>query len=263
MADINSDLRRKRKNRKVYFAAGASIFGALLLLAGGWWTLFRSHVLWADTITIQGADEVGQDRIASFLTANLLGSWLNRSLGYNNLLIWPGSIPSQDLAGLPEVQAITIDKSYFGQSVVVHVAERSRAGIWCIHPQNERQCFWFDPTGFIFKDAPQLEGSLIPVVDDYTGRELGIGKEILDQNYLSNFFSILSVLKTANVGTREIRLDDLGLEEVHVQAVAGPELMFSLRFSAANTLAVLKQLAPDLGKLQYVDFRVQNRAYYK
>jgi len=88
-------------------------------------------------------------------------------------------------------------------------------------------------------------------------------------------FSVFDVLKASGIAPKEIRLNDLTLQEIEVDTYAGlpteasaktgPKLYFSLRFPSSNYLPVIQKFLskPDFGKLQYLDFRVENRAYYK
>jgi hypothetical protein len=133
------------------------------------------------------------------------------------------------------------------------------------------RCFWFDADGVLFDRAPVAEGNIIRVIHDYSQKNIGLGALILPQQFVPNLFSILRVLDASGIGIEEIRLDDIGLEELNVITYNGPKLLFSLRFPSDNALTVLKKMTdrtatsslPDLKKLQYVDFRVENRAYYK
>jgi len=144
--------------------------------------------------------------------------------------------------------------------------------------EESARCFWFDEDGVIFERAPDAEGSVIRIVHDYSQEHLGPGSTILPARFVPNLFSIFRVLAASGVGVAEVRLDDLDLEEIRVATYdglpagqVGPTLYFSLRFPADNALAVMRSLtggssssiAAGLHKLEYIDFRVENRAYYK
>ena len=75
----------------------------------------------------------------------------------------------------------------------------------------------------------------------------------------------MGAIKASGLTVEEIALHDIGLEEVDVSTYNGPVIYFSLRFNAMEDLPVLQQLLakPNFNSLQYIDFRTENRAYYK
>jgi len=102
-------------------------------------------------------------------------------------------------------------------------------------------------------------------IHDYSQSGLGLGKKVLPDPFMENLVSIVRAVVGSGVGVKEIALNDLALQEIVVTTYDGPALYFSLRFPADNDVPVLQGLMakPGFGKLQYVDFRVENRAYYK
>lgn len=129
----------------------------------------------------------------------------------------------------------------------------------------ETDCYWFDSRGVVYDKALAVEGSLIPDLDDYSGRDIAFGKTVVPEEFVQNLFSIFNVLYESRVGVREVALKNLELQEVEVSTYDGPTIYFSLRFPASSTIAVLSSLmkTPEFKTYQYVDFRVENRAYYR
>lgn len=147
--------------------------------------------------------------------------------------------------------------------------------------ESASRCWWFDDEGIIFKRAIAAQGSLIVAVNDYSQTGHGLNSKILPGDFVSNAFSIFRVLQAGNLNLKEIRLRDLSREELEVAthsstplpstqlgaggSGAGPIIYFSLRFPADNALVVIENFLakPGFDKLQYLDFRVENRVYYK
>ena len=129
----------------------------------------------------------------------------------------------------------------------------------------DERCSWFDPAGVLFAQTFDTEGAMLFAVHDYADAKLVMGGKILPDRFITNMFSILNVLHASGLSIKEVRLNDLSLEEIQVVTYGGPDIRFSLRFSAESTLSVLQNIMgkPGFNKLQYVDFRTQNRAYYK
>lgn len=127
------------------------------------------------------------------------------------------------------------------------------------------RCWWFDSEGVLFRQAPAAEGGTIRVVRDESGRSLTIGARVLPASLLANLSSVFTSLVEAGVPLGEVRLTDLELQEVSVHPPKTAKMYFSLRFPASATASALQALRerPGLEKLEYVDFRVENRVYYK
>lgn len=111
--------------------------------------------------------------------------------------------------------------------------------------------------------APAAEGNIIHVVHDHAQADPGLGGIALAARFVPAITSIFRILDASEVPIKEVRIDDLSLEEVVVETYSGVRLLFSLRFGADSALPVLRSLGSKLKNLEYVDFRVENRAYYK
>jgi hypothetical protein len=272
-----SEKQRRRKKRQRYLYVALAAAAVYLLLAGTAWAFLRNPFLRVDNVTVTGNDTVPTgDVIAIVQSAALRDRGLllwKAILGYRNMLIWPSSLTAADLIFNPRLQAVTLSKDYFSHTITVHVTERTPLGTWCFMPQGaasgataaSENCYWFDDTGFMFARTLDTQGNLIFVVHDYSQTGRGLAQEILPDEFVPNFISIIDALKASGIGVSDIVLKDISLEEIDVTTQNGPALYFSLRFSADEDLPVLEDLMTksDFSKLQYVDFRVENRAYYK
>lgn len=294
-----SEQQKKRKERRRYAFVFLVCLIIYALLVGASWLVLRSPLLYIKKITIEGNKAVPNERVMDLLWSRIIGGkFANALLGFNNILIWPKEISPAGLFLFPEIKSLEISKDYKTMAVSVRVTEREPYGIWCLwEPQmnadvtqinadnstvgnisgNQRQnprisavaasdeCRWFDDDGVLFRRAVAAEGGLITTVDDYSQKNLGLYSTILPQELVPNAFSAFNVLKSSGLNIKEIRLNDLALQELEVLTYDGPKFYFSLRFPADNDLTVIQNLmaAPNFNKLQYLDFRVENRAYYK
>jgi len=184
------------------------------------------------------------------------------------MLIWPSVLSADDLVFIPQIASMTVAKDYLAHTITVTVTERKPLAIWCATPVESRAnetCYWFDDQGVIFGKTFDTQGSLMFAVHDYSQSRLGLNNKILPDQFVSNFISIVDIVRTSGVNVSDIILKDIGLQEIDVTTYDGPNLYFSLRFPADEDLPVLQSLMakPDFNKLQYVDFRIENRAYYK
>ncbi len=274
-ADLYIDeVHDKRRKRRIYYFSIAGFLALDLLLAGTAWIFTRTSLFRAQDVSVSGNSAVSAADILDLVHANVPGrGWMNNFLGFNNLLVWPKSIATSNLALLPAIETIGITKDYNSKKVDVVVTEREPYATWCRMELSDASdtsaaadCFWFDTSGVIFKRALASEGSLILAVRDYSGEKvLGLGLKVLLDEQIPNLISVLNVIKKSGVNIEEIRLNDAVLGELEVDTFNGPKLYFSLRFKADDTLPVMQDFISKAGfkNLEYVDFRVEKRVYYK
>ena len=255
---------RERRRRRFYFVIVIVVAIVYFVVIAAGWLFLRTPIFSVKSVEIVGNQDIEEGEILSVILSRVIrGSYWRALLGINNILIWPERLSEEDLIFLPKAQSVELEKDYEGRSVIVKVVEREPYGIWCL--TSPLECWWFDDEGVIFKRGIFAQGSLIVTVSDYSQQMFGLRSKILPEEFIPSALSVFDVLRKSGLGIKEIRLNDLKLEELEVLTFDGPRILFSLRFSAKNTLEVIKQLSAKSGfkDLEYVDFRVENRVYYK
>jgi hypothetical protein len=277
---------KKRKKRRAFIYSVLALIAICLFLIGAGWFFFRSPFLRVQNIAVQGNSVVATGDIITLLQSSVLrghGFW-NWLAGIQNMMAWPSSLSQNDLAFMPQLAAVTISKDYWDHTVTANVTERKAFAIWCFEKgigvgvatgtgidagvgagiQGEN-CYWFDNQGILFGRAYDTEGSLMFAIHDYSQSGIGLGGTILPDQFVPNLISIVNAIPASGIDVKEIALKDINLQEIDITTYNGPDLYFSLRFPADNDVPVLKSLMAksNFGKLQYVDFRIENRAYYK
>jgi hypothetical protein len=293
IAPYVSDRKKKRKRRRAYlFAAiGIVILGGLLFSAQ--WVIFRSPIFRVSNIVVRGNNAVASADVITLAKASALqGHGLFHGMfTFDNMLLWPGSIPPDELQSFPQLASANITKNYFTHTITIAVTERSPFGIWCfsaasgepvaaavpvsasssastppfIASDSGASCYWFDDTGTLFEKAGETEGTLVFVTQDSAQSPRGLNQKVLSDEFLPNFISIMNVLRESGLAVRSIELNDLSLQEVDVLTANGPEIYFSLQFPADEYLPIIQKLMlqSTFNTLQYVDCRTQNRLFYK
>ncbi len=267
-SDIHS--REKRRYRRVFFVI--TLVAIYVFSVAVVWAVVYSPLFRVKNVEITGNKNVSSQRVMDLIDSEIFdGSAFNRLLGGRNLLSWPKSLSQKTLEFIPELNSVSIEKNYIKRTVKIAAQEKQPFGSWCLTEAGNSQeapvqnCFWFDGQGNIFKRAIGMEGSIFTVVDDYSQKDIGIGSKILPNKFVNNVFSIFRAIAGSGLRVKEMRLDDLSLEEMEVDTYDGPKIYFSLRFpadSAADAIGSIKGKTV-FGNLQYVDFRVENRVYYK
>ncbi len=198
---------------------------------------------------------------------------LAKFLGVNNILIWNNDV-KDFLKQNPQIINLSVEKNYFKREVEINFQKRERFGVWCekqrltVNGQlsTVNNCLWFDKNGVAFEHAPKTEGEMIYKVDDFSGRQLAIGDEIIKEDLFVNLLKIFNVLEQSDLNIRTLQIKDLSLQEATIEPANAltPKIYFSLRFDPAFTVPAIQAIKEyGLNKIEYVDFRVENRAYYK
>lgn len=274
-----SDRRQKQKKRREYFWSVAIFLAVYFILLGIFIFIVRLPAFQASEIKIEGESAVSQSDVMNLLEASIINqnssltaahSGLKALLGFKNMLIWPDALSTSTLAIIPRLAGVTISKDYLFHTITVTVTERQPFGVWCLmnapaSTGGGEQCFWFDNQGVAYESTLETQGGAILIVHDYAQHKLAVNQPVLSDAFVHNLVSIVTVLKNSGLSVKEVALNNLSLQQIDVALANGPVLHFSLRFPATNDGPVLKDLIakPGFNKLQYVDFTVENRVYYK
>jgi len=290
----NFDKKYKEKTRKALkykIIAAVAVF--LILLIGVFYAVVYSPLFKIKKISLTYDDpaKTGERVDENALISNLKDffasrSRLNKFLGSDSLLIWNGK-KLDNFGENSEISGLSLKKDYTNRTVEITVKLRQKFGAWCLKAQinsdqtqinsdnigvnqsrnqSESKCMWFDKNGFVFAAAPALEGNLINKVDDFSGRDLNIGDSVLDANLAENLIKIFGVLERSGLKIKSLRLENLSLQEIVFDQPQSslPKLYFSLREDPEFILAALDGLKQiGFSKIDYADFRVENKAYYK
>ena len=292
---IGEYLSASQKKRLIYkrrFFLIFYIFIGCSIIFGIFWLFFMSPVFKVKNILVQGNSSISNQDVINLIYSAFKEkhNFIDSLLGINNILALPNKISSSDMSLLPDLSSIKISKNYFTREISVLVKERNQFAIWCFMPkglnsdlnknsntsasgtdqfaiqESDEKCYWFDDSGLLFKEGFDSEGSVIMAIHDYSQSPENIGDFILpQQRFIPNMISIINLLRNSSLNIKEVRLNDIGLEEIQVKTYNGPDIYFSLRFSPDIYQKALQSIISlhNFNSLQYIDFRTQNRAYYK
>ncbi len=288
VGDYISASQKKRKQRRKYIVIALSVIAACFVVFGSYWIVFKSPVFRIKNIDVRGNTTVASDTIIALVRSSAFSknNFTALLLGTGNMLAWPDAIPANVIASVPSLVGVDIKKDYMARTITITVAERKPFAVWCFMPkgsaadantggtatgtmvmamETNEQCSWFDESGIMFEDGFDSEGSVVMAVHDYSQSSAPLGAAILPARFVPNLISIIKVLRASGLNVKEVRLNDIGLEEIQATTYDGPDIYFSLRFPADDDLPVIQSLMADPGfkNLQYLDFRTEDRAYYK
>ncbi|MEK7657855.1 MAG: hypothetical protein AAB366_01525 [Patescibacteria group bacterium] len=257
MGNVYFDEKQRKKRRwilKLKIYGSLSVFFILIIGAG--YLIVYSPLFRIKNILILGTSNVPklEENIKVFFANQ---SKIDKFFGANNILIWKQEKIGEFLKNEPQIAELTIKKDYFKRLIKIEVKEREKFGIWCAN-----NCFWFDKKGVVFLESPSTEGSLINKIDDFSDRSFNLGDKILEEKFLSNLIKIFEILEKSGLKIKSLKLEDIALQEIITDS--SPKIYFSLRIEPNFALAALQSLE-NIGfeKMEYIDLRVENRAYYK
>jgi cell division septal protein FtsQ len=269
--DFYLDERQRRKRRRLLkLKIYGGIFLFFILVVGAAYLVVYSSLFQIKNIEVSDNKYVSSEEIVSQFKKTAVGqSKIANFLTTDNILVW--KTDAQSIKNLfPQIENLKIEKDYFNRQVKITVQEREKFGIWCEMEQSATttqestisNCFWFDKNGVIFSEAPQAEGNLINKIDDFSGRSLKLGESVLAEKFFSNLFKIFEVLEKSDLGIKSLKLERIELQEILTES--SPKIYFSLRIDPSFTLAAIDSMKKiGLEKIEYIDLRVENRAYYK
>jgi len=260
-----SDMQERRTRRRRYAALGIVLGFILVVALGSAWLFFWSPLLKFDRVLLVHGGKTIEDQA---LAGKLLSALRNRRFFPEDsfLGLLPALPPEPAEAMPPYIKTVGVRKRYREHILELDIKERDPFGIWCFGKADAfPSCAWFDGEGVLFEQALNAEGALVRTVRDYSRGPIALGQRVLPANFFENLRSVFDVLDRGGIHAREVVLSDIELQEVEVRTFDGPRILFSIRFPAENTLSVIRSLKEkaDFGALGQLDFRVENRAYYR
>lgn len=173
----------------------------------------------------------------------------------------------QLLKEFPRLDDVQIRKKY-PNKLVIDVKEKEIEEILCHDEQGKEQCFFIDKNGIMFERASGIEGFLIMKILDLRKIYFKIGDKVLNQEFLGFVQKLKQNFpRLFDFNINALELEHPSQKEVTVR-IDNWRAIFDVFGDAEKQLFVLKQvlekeIKEDINKLDYIDLRVEGRAYYK
>ncbi len=258
---------RSHKPRKKIRVWGIAliIFFVVGILIGLSYLILNMQMLKVQSIKVSGVRLTNQNTIISSFFAESVKqkAWLVL-LGPDNLLFWKFAPEEISPLYVSSVQDIKKDVSFGEKKVLLDVTERSVVNVLCEY--NGGKCYGMDENGFVFSSVPEVHGALILRFEAGPGEKIMVGKQYLDSpEWTKNIMETISIMESEGFTPKLIKVKGVGLEEWEAVMPEGFSFYFSLHFIPENFRSILNDISSKtrLDTLQYFDFRVQNRVYYK
>lgn len=164
----------------------------------------------------------------------------------------------------PRISSVDIDKDIFKKSIELKIVERKEVGIFC-----NQDCYYIDGEGVIFERAPQTSGVLILVIKDKSQNQAEIGKNVIPRELMINFLDLRNYLfSQLNLRAIDFIIESGISEDIRVNTNEGWYILFDKSRDLKNQLQALElvlkeKIGEERKNLEYIDLRIENRAYYK
>lgn len=202
-----------------------------------------------------------KDNFLFYLQNKLLENKWKALIGKEHILFWLGRV--SEISSLPFIKEVNKETNIWNKTVKISLTLREPEGVIC---EKEGNCYFFDKEGKVFLKAPQTEGPLFLKINDKTGRKIVLGQYVFPKKeWLSNFYSIVSVMKNNGFKIAESGVEDFQKEEWYLKITEGTIFLFNFNFVPERFEYILENLSNKINfkNTVYVDFRVENRIYYK
>jgi len=259
------------KNKKTKISHGFVFWCAILSLIilasiGIFYFLIYGSFFKVKNIKVSGSKLFEPEEVIEIIVPNAIPSYPWRALfAPDHMLFWQFAKNRNVTSRTVSIfESVLVKPDWAGRALKIELRERSLFGIWC--GDENTGCFAFDHSGVIFGRTPRAEGSLFLKIRNENPFSGFLGGNILPQeNWVRNVFDTISIIKNGRGSANLITVKNYSLEEWEVELSEGPKLIFSLKFVPQNLGGLLRNLDKkiDLEKLEYVDFRVQNRIFYR
>jgi len=240
----------------------------IIILTGLYFLLFFSNFQ-VNNIIISGNEKINSQDLQNVINDNInrkiieLGNWNISSQSI--FLIATENIKNKILNSYPIIENLTVTKK-FPQDLNVQIEERKQFAIFC---QNDN-CFNIDDNGVIFGNSSIFKEDYFIVRQSQNYDDLFLGKNVVHKNLMTIISEIEKNLKdnfqinlTEALISTPIRLDIKTGESWQIYFDIDENCDIKLQLTKLNLL-LRGEITPEIRqKLEYVDLRFKDRAYYK
>lgn len=246
-----------------------------LIAGAGVYFLFFSSVFKIKEISVKGNDYIISSSIINgFNDIMSEKKWF--FLKNNNINLFDSVEAKQKIIKeFPRIDSLDLVKNY-PNKLSVNIKEREIADILCQSRGGDdapvnfifSKCFFIDKNGIAFDVAADTQGFLILKILDKRGETIELNKKILNPEFIDFVKQIKDSFRGAiNANIKLLVLEHPAQREL-IALVDNWKIIFNVSSDAKNQLLVLKQvlekeIKDQRGKLDYIDLRVEGRAYYK
>ena len=232
-------------------------------------------------IKVEGARRVNAEEVIAvvrpFFEDNKLGFFSGNVFIFNR-----SGAASRLTEFFPRISGVDFKINIQSRELTIIINERNKsAAIWCsvmplpdvadiINNEQQSTCFNIDEEAFAFEEALQTQGTLLLTIrNERSNQELKqIGERVAEESFLKKMLYIRDALKeTSQLGISAVLLKDP--DEVVAQTLENWNIIFVDSRPIEDQVTALREILKSQipiekrKQLEYIDLRVEERAYYK
>jgi len=289
----------KKVVSQLNFGWQAYLWGAffILIFAGFLYLVFWSPYLKVKSISVESGNLNKSEEIKMMVASLLSKKYKNFVPGDAFFVVSSGAIKEAIEKDFPEAKNVVVKKDIL-KGLEISLTGRQAVAIFCqgekklemakeglLSQENStttiaskekelesipesRGCFFVDSEGFLFRNAPEISGTLLPSLYDLSGDNFSVGS-------LGVASSTINFINLTRASMRELEIYFKGFL---INVNNGPDLIavsqegwnvyFDLNRPAEAPIKILETLFNNNLKetrttLKYIDLRTVNRVYYK
>lgn len=263
-----------RRRKKKSFFRKVKIIAALGIICVAAWFLFFSNFMKVQTINAESP--LNQERKNE--VQNFVSEYLNQKIAHlmrkDNIIIFylagvKNSLADEIKKQFPDIDPQKTAVNFFKKTLTVMLEKKQISFIAC---EPDKDCWEIDNQGIAINklDAPSESINPKIIIKDIS-HVIKSGSRIVSQKaaeWIPKFQNEISIITGLNIQKLEISSDGKRVSAlVKNEAGALFTIYAPLETSPDNIIVRLKLLLDkeikDIKKLDYVDFRVQDKAFYK
>lgn len=216
-----------------------------------------AHLTTVNAVVIQGNKTLAGDHLQRVAEEGLSRQWFGRNL----MLVNTGGLASYIEKAEPGIKAADVHRQPFHE-VVVSVTERQPTINW----KTNGEVYLLDVDATVIGPTKGVYTKL-PTVSDSSNLPVKVGDRVAPTSFVAFCAEIARILPPAGFEVGEMNVQTT-TSEVTVKSTKGIMLKFDTTRPAGDEVQDLKLVQAELTKAkktptQYIDLRIEHKAYYK
>lgn|SRR3989344_274638 len=267
----------REKRRRFFIRLSVSMFCGVMLGGISAYALFYSGWLDVNSISINGLKSITEDQVSptikTMIEENVVPI-LRIRFQKNVLFFDPGPVKKAIIAQFPVIRTIEISKE-LPHKIIVDIIERNAWGTWCANGdsssmplrqssgQATTSCRYFDEEGVLWGKSLRSSGVLLLNVEDLRKIE---GQNKISPQLLAGIKELVAGLGNIDIKINKIEIPADFIGEFRTYTTRSYYLIFNINSSIKEQINVLRILLKEKGEgfnPQYIDLKIEGRAYFK